>query len=76
MWVIQVGSSCSQEVARKLSICIITRFREKDNRKSRLIFTSGKCGGGRKKFSEKGKKGRIAVEISKKMCYTVKGLNR
>lgn len=57
MWVIQVGSSCPQEVARKLSICIITRFREKDNRKSCLIFTSGKCGGRQEKIFGKGKKG-------------------
>ncbi len=56
MWVIQVGSSCPQMPARKLSICIITRFRQKDNRKSRLIFTSGKCRAAGKIFG-KGKKG-------------------
>lgn len=38
-------------------IRIITRFREKDNRKSRLIFTSGKSEVGQEKFFGKGKKG-------------------
>lgn len=66
MWVIQVGSSCPQEVARKLSICIITRFREKDNRKSRLIFTSGKCGAAGKNFRKREKRAELLLKFPKK----------
>ena len=56
MWGIQVGSSCPQMPARKLSICIITRFRQKDNRKV-VLFLRPENVGRQEKIFGKGKKG-------------------